>query len=91
MKRRTLLATVGSATLAGTAGCYGVASLINRGNGDDDQQENEMNSSENATGDAQTNENNRTGNAPTRARRTRRATRAATGKRAKRTAGPRTP
>ena len=61
MKRRTLLATAGGATLFGTAGCYGIASLISRSDSGDQQQE-ENNSSENATGRVQTNKHNTTGN-----------------------------
>lgn len=49
MNRRTLLAGIGGASLAGTAGCYGLAQLIT---GDD----NNENSNENA-GDTEGNEN----------------------------------
>ena len=41
MKRRTLLATAGGATLFGTAGCFGIASLISGDNSDEETDEQE--------------------------------------------------
>lgn len=55
MNRRTLLAGIGSASLAGTAGCYGLAQLITGGDDSDESDTNQQNSnsSENASDSSQ--------------------------------------